>query len=101
MGDMTGFIRSGSFIVAFAVLDSGSRECDPNDEVLVAADNWANATRLIRGQGYRTIPKRPGRMKPDPDSIALAIKTPGIVYRRKWAAGEQWNPLNNQENKDN
>lgn len=94
MNDMTGFTRSGSLVVAFAVLEDGSGDCAPNDEVIVAADSWADAARLMREHGYRKVPKRPARMKPDPEAVALATKTPGIVYRRKWAAGQQWRPLN-------
>ncbi|WP_257004338.1 hypothetical protein [Streptomyces sp. SA15] len=93
MSDMTGFVRSGSFVVAFAILDDGSGACDPNDEVLVAAPNWAGAARLMREQGYRHVPKQPARMKPDQDAVALALKTPGVVYRRKWAAGEEWQAM--------
>jgi hypothetical protein len=90
---MTGFIRSASLVVAFAVLDDGSGDCDPNDEVLVAAPNWARAALLMRERGYRHVPKRPGRMKPGSDAVALAVGTPGVVYRRKWATGDEWRPV--------
>ncbi|MEV5438264.1 hypothetical protein AB0K80_19960 [Streptomyces sp. NPDC052682] len=87
---MTGFVRSGALGVAFAVLDDGSGDCDPNDEVLVAAPSWRDAARLIRARGYRNLPRRPGRLRPSPDAVALALGTPGVVYRRTWAAGEEW-----------
>ncbi|MFI6035956.1 hypothetical protein ACIBBD_17640 [Streptomyces sp. NPDC051315] len=93
MGGITGFVRSGSLGVAFAVLDDGSGACDPNDEVLVAAPNWTTAARLMRERGYRRVPKQPDRLKPSPDAVALAVSTPGVVYRRKWAAGEEWQPM--------
>lgn len=88
--DMTGFVRSEALVVAFAVLDDGSGDCDPNDEVIVAAPNWASAALLMRERGYRHVPKQPGRMKPGPDAVALAVRTPGVVYRRKWATGDEW-----------
>ncbi|CAM5675026.1 hypothetical protein [Streptomyces aurantiogriseus] len=93
--DMTGLVRSASLVVAFAVLDDGSGDCDPNDEVLVAAPNWASAARLMREHGYRHVPRQPGRMKPSPDAVALALRTPGVVYRRKWANGDEWQPTAN------
>jgi hypothetical protein len=77
---MTGFVRSECLVVALAVLD----------EVLVAAPNWASAALLMRERGYRHVPKQPGRMKPGPDAVALAVRTPGVVYRRKWATGDEW-----------
>ncbi|GKQ37916.1 hypothetical protein [Streptomyces sp. A012304] len=93
MSGMTGFVRSGSLGVAIAVLDDGSGACDPNDEVLVAAPNWTAAARLMRERGYRRVHTSAGRMKPSPDAVALALGTPGVVYRRKWATGEEWQPL--------
>jgi dTDP-4-amino-4,6-dideoxygalactose transaminase len=90
---MTGFVRSGSLGVAIAVLDDGSGACDPNDEVLVAAPTWAAAARLMRERGYRHVPRRADRMKPSPDAVALAVGTPGVVYRRTWATGEEWQAL--------
>jgi hypothetical protein len=90
---MTGFVRSGSLGVAIAVLDDGSGDCDPNDEVLVAAPTWAAAARLMREQGYRHVPRQPDRMKPAPDAVTLAVSTPGVVYRRKWAVGDAWQPI--------
>ncbi|MEV5429504.1 hypothetical protein [Streptomyces sp. NPDC052701] len=91
--DMTGFVRPGALGVALAVLDDGSGDCDPNDEVLVAAPTWVAAARLMRERGYRRVPRRAGRLKPAPDAVALATSTPGVVYRRKWASGDAWQPV--------
>ncbi|WP_461083695.1 hypothetical protein [Streptomyces deserti] len=100
MSGMTGFVRSGSLGVAIAVLDDGSGDCDPNDEVLVGAPNWATAARLMRERGYRHVPRQPDRLKPAPDAVALAVSTPGVVYRRKWASEDAWQPIVGEEAAD-
>jgi hypothetical protein len=90
MGDMTARARVAGLVVVYAALVDASNACDALDEVVVAADDWATATDLLRARGYRKVPRRARTGKIPEEALAVALADPGTVFRKRFMADEPW-----------
>ncbi|KOT40583.1 hypothetical protein ADK41_12730 [Streptomyces caelestis] len=81
-----------NLVVAYAVLVDASNDCDAVDEVVVAADSWKSAIELMRGCGYRKVPRRPARRTVDDDAAEAAFASPGTVFRKRFGSDAPWAP---------
>ncbi|MET9778528.1 hypothetical protein ABZ023_30490 [Streptomyces sp. NPDC006367] len=93
MGNMTAKARVAGLVVVYAALVDATNACDALDETVVAADDWATATDLLRALGYRRVPRRAMSGKIPAEALAAALAAPGTVFRRRFMADEPWAPI--------
>lgn len=73
------------------VLAARDGACEPR-EVCIAASSWSEASRLVRGAGFKKLPHRPKDGGVPEDVVHVALTRRGEVLEREWGSNEKWRP---------
>ncbi|MFD3531679.1 hypothetical protein [Streptomyces sp. NPDC058664] len=92
MGGMTAKARVADLVVAYAVLPDATNACDALGEVVVAADSWVSAKKLLRAHGYLKVSKRAVNSRISQEAVAAALTDPGTVFRKRFMTDTPWPP---------